>query len=142
MQEQFHKWVVRLADECNMTLEEVRIRSGISNLRFNALMRGAPASKEEIDEVATKAFGLAPEESPTNLDAALASSFLAFLRRQDPPEDWWFTRLWPEVKKREVQHQFRNGSNGDAEVTRIFRDVLSEAQNEALWDKDDPIPWY
>ena len=132
MEETIAKRISRIAQELELSVEELSSRSGLHKYRIRRVLGGKAPDDEEIEGFA-KAFGLHAIE----LKSSLAARFGRFLREKE--EYWCFQRMWPKVES----HTGLRASTERPDVAhQMFDEVLDEYHSDQIWYGHGPFPFW
>ena len=123
------EWIDWHANRLGLNLEEVRVRTSITPRRWHRIRINRGTTKEEVEEIATEAFGLFPGEAWNSPHYQLATRFRNYLASKGR-EEYCFPRLWQQVLKNMA---YRTNDSFDAFAIDVFEEVF-EADN-------DPTNW-
>ena len=132
------KRISRIAQELELSVEELSSRSGLHKYRIRRVLGGKAPDDEEIEGFA-KVFGLHRIE----IENSLAERFGKFLRANS--DYWSFSTLWPTIDSAVGQRIPREDDEStdaldDAPIEAIFEEVLEGHQAQEVWYPYGPPP--
>ena len=129
MHKNVNEWINWHADQRGLSLDEVRSRTSITPRRWRRILINRGATKEEVEEIATEAFGLSRGEAWDSPRYELATKFKNFLASKGR-EEYRFPILWPQVLENMA---YRTDFTSDTSAIDVFEEIFEANLDPNNW---------